>query len=367
MEKQMDQANQQSSVQAAADAMLGGGFMDSIDEEGSFEPENDDVVESPESEIEDEDQESDESDDQTEGEEAEESTEDDETEQTDDDAESDSDEEQFSFDTVEQLAENLGISEEELLGKLSTTITVDGQKEVVTLRDALDGRMKDADYRRKTSILANDRREFESSSKQEAEKVDYQHQVAANVLMVAEKQLKGEMQGMDELRHTDPVAWATKRADLIEREQSLQQLKQHAAQAYMQQKQERDEKDQNSKNERLSIERDSLMKLIPNFSDVKPKLEGYLSNSYGFSNDELGTVADHRLIDMARKAMLYDQQATKTEVAKKKVKLAPKMQKPTRAAPQNSSAAQQRKSAMGRAKKSGHINDAASAIESFLD
>jgi hypothetical protein len=359
----MDQANQQSSISAAAEAMLGGGILDSIDEQGVDTP-DEDVIESTDAEI--EDQESDESDDQTEGEESEESTDDDESEQSDDDAESDSEETQPEIETIEQLAETLGVSVEDMQDNLKVSVVVDGERQVVTLKEALGGYQKDADYRRKTSELASQRREFETTARQEAEKVDYQHQIAANVLMVAEKQLKGEMQGMDELRHTDPVAWATKRADLIDRDQQLQQLKQHAANAFMQQKQEREQNDQSTKQEQLAAERDSLMKLIPNFSDVKPKLEGYLSSSYGFSNDELGTVADHRLIDMARKAMLYDQQSTKTEVAKKKVKLAPKMQKPTKSEPQISSAVQQRKSAKARLKKSGHIRDAASALESFL-
>lgn len=363
----MDQANQQS-VQAAADAMLGSGILDSIDEQEVKAPAPQEPVgdlESHDEEVEDLDLE--ESEEEPDGDlDAEESDEEDEDEKTDEEAESDSDEEQFNFDTVEQLAENLGISVEEFLDKLKATITVDGQKEVVTLRDALNGRMKDADYRRKTSELANQRREFEQVAKQESEKVDYQHQVAANVLMVAEKQLLGEIQGLDALRESDPMAWTAKRADLIERQQQLTQLKQQAAQAYMQQKQEREHKDSEALQERLAVERDALLKLVPDFQNVKPKLEGYLSNSYGFTNDELGTVADHRLIDMARKAMLYDQQATKTEVAKKKVKLAPKMQKPSKAAPQRSAASEQARSAKARLKKSGHVRDAASAIEAYL-
>lgn len=360
----MDQANQQSTVQAAADAMLGSGFFDSIEEQGADAPEHDDVVKSPEAEIEEQD--SEESEDQPEGEELDESTDDDEAEQSDEEADSDSDEAQPEIETIEQLAETLGVSVEDMQDNLKVSVVVDGVKQVVTLKEALGGYQKDADYRRKTSELANQRREFETVAKQEAEKVDYQHQVAANVLSVAERQLMGEMQGMEELRHTDPVAWATKRADLIEKQQNLQQLKQQAAQAYMQQKQEREQHDQAARQEHLAAERDSLLKLIPDFTDVKPKLEGYLSNSYGFSNDELGTVADHRLIDMARKAMLYDQQSKKIEVAKKKVKLAPKMQKPTKSAPQPSAASEQRRSAKARLKKSGHVRDAASALESYL-
>ncbi len=364
----MDQANQQSTVQSAADAMLSSGIFDSGDDAPVQEAQA--PVGDLESQLEAEETEDldlEESDDQPEGDvEPEESEEDDEAEKSDEEADSDSDEEQFNFDTVEQLAENLGVSEEELLDKLKATITVDGQKEVVTLRDALNGRMKDADYRRKTSELANQRREFEQVARQESEKVDYQHQVAANVLSVAERQLLGEMQNMDALRESDPMAWTAKRADLIERQQQLQSLKQQAAQAYMQQKQEREHQDQQAKQERLEVERDALLKLVPDFQAVKPKLEGYLANSYGFSNDELGTVADHRLIDMARKAMLYDQQATKTEVAKKRVKLAPKMQKPAKGAPQRNAASEQARAATARLRKSGHINDAASAIESFL-
>lgn len=364
----MDQANQQS-VQAAADAMLGSGILDSIDEQEARAPAPQEPVGDLES-YEDEETEGldlEESEEEPEGDlDAEESDEEDEDEKTDEEAESDSDEAQFTFDTVDELAENLGISTDELLDKLKLKVKVQGQEEFVTLKEAAGGYQKDAYFRQETSKLAQERRESEQVAKQESEKVDYQHQVAANVLSVAERQLMGEMQNLDALRESDPMAWTAKRADLIERQQQLTQLKQQAAQAYMQQKQEREHKDSEALQERLAVERDALLKLVPDFQSVKPKLEGYLSNSYGFTNDELGTVADHRLIDMARKAMLYDQQATKTEVAKKKVKLAPKMQKPSKAAPQRSAASEQARSAKARLKKSGHVRDAASAIEAFL-
>lgn len=363
----MDQASQQS-VQAAADAMLGSGILDAEVPEtpeveaqapvGDLEYEEAEIEESEESEEEPEG-------DLEEGE-LEESEDDDDAEKSDEEADSESDEEQPNIETVEQLAETLGVAPDELQDNLKVTVTVDGESQVVTLKEALSGYQKDADYRRKTSELANQRREFQQIAKQEAEKVDYQHQVAANVLAVAERQLIGEMQNLDALRESDPMQWTAKRADLIERQQQLTQLKQQAAQAYYQQKQEREAQESEAQQERLAQERDALLKLVPDFANVAPKVTSYLNESYGFTAEELNGVADHRLIDMARKAWLYDQQAKKTEVAKKKVKQAPKMQKPAKAAPQRSAASEQRRNAKARLKKSGHIRDAASAIESFL-
>lgn len=361
----MDQANQQSTVQSAAEAMLGSGVIDSIIDDDTVEQEAEapqDAIE--DSEVEDQDLETEEE--QPEAEEVEESEEDEEAEKSDEEANSDSDEEQPEIETFDQLAETLGLSLEDMQDNLKVKVVIDGEEQAVTLKEALSGYQKDADYRRKTSELASQRREFEQIAKQEHEKVEYQHQVAANVLNVAENQLRGEMQNLDELRQTDPVAWATKRADLIEREHHLQALKQQAATAYMQQKQENEQKQAEARNEQLANERDSLLKLIPDFQDVKPKLEEYLSSSYGFTNEELGSVLDHRLVDMSRKAMLYDQQVKSANIAKKKVKAAPKMQKPTKPAAKLSPEREKLKAAKARLKKSGHVRDAASAMESFL-
>ncbi|WP_373089279.1 hypothetical protein [Zhongshania sp.] len=364
----MDQATPQSNntVSSAASALEQSGVLDSI--LGSEEPKQE--VES----VETEDKTTDEveldgetDDDSEEVEESEDTDQEDAELESEEGEETESDEEQITLESLDDLAKALEVSPDELLDTLKVNVTIDGEAQTVTLREAQAGYQKDADYRRKTSELAQQRREFETKAQQASQEVEYQHQVAANVLMQAEKQLLGELSAhsLQELRETDPSAWAAKYASLNQRQQEINQLKQQAAQAYQQQRQQLEQQQSEAMQQRMAEEMESLQKLIPDFKDVKPKLEGYLQSSYGFTPQDMSQVSDHRVIDLVRKAMLYDQQSQKVSTAKKKVKAKPKMQKPAKQAAPAPKADKLRVS-KSRLKKTGHVRDAASAIESLI-
>lgn len=369
----MDQASEQS-TEAAAQALLDGGHLDSFLGE-TPEPEQKDAPETEQAEAEQPEPEVSEVEtDDSDAVEDEDNEEDDDSEEVEaDEGESSDDEEQESNEQIEiesadQLAQALGVSTDDLLDNLRIDVVIDGERQSVTLRDAQAGYQKDADYRRKTSELATQRREFEQQAQQKHQEVEFQHQVAAQMLLYAEKQLAQEAdpQALAELRQSDPMAWTAKYAELTERKQQLQQLKQQAAQAYMQHTQQAEQEQKEKFDAKLAEEAEALQRLIPNFKEVKPQLEGYLSESYGYSPEDMGMVADHRIIDLARKAMLYDQQQAKAKEVKKKVKAAPKMQKPgKKAAPKNPQTEKLRVS-KSRLKKSGSLRDAASVFESFI-
>ena len=68
--------------------------------------------------------------------------------------------------TVEGLAEAIGISPQELSEHLKVTVKVDGKERVVTLAEAVKGHQLEADYRTKTSELAEARRSFAAQVEQ---------------------------------------------------------------------------------------------------------------------------------------------------------------------------------------------------------
>lgn len=362
----MDQAPAQS-VDSAVERMLDGGLIDSIlgtDEQDTQEPE------SQEQEIEETaddtetvatEEESEESD---EGETEEVAEDDSETAESDN---AESDEEQIEIDSIDSLTEALGVPKEELLDNLTIDVVIDGETQSVSLREAQAGYQKDADYRRKTGELAQQRRELESKHQESQQHIEYQHQIAANVFMAAQRQLIGEANSerMAQLRQTDPVQWTAERADLIERTEQFKALEQQAQQAYYQNKQLLEQQTAQTQQERLSQEAEALQKLVPNFREIKPDLDNYLAKDYGFSNEDLTQVADHRLVDLARKAMLYDKSQAKVQQLKPKIKKAPKTQKP---APKASKPGRSDKLKVAKSKlrKSGDVRDAASAIENFL-
>ncbi|WP_373092742.1 hypothetical protein [Zhongshania sp.] len=363
----MDQADLQSNtVSSAADALEQSGVLDSIlgTEEPRQEVETDEIEDATTDDVELDGETEDDSEDTEESEDTDEEEAELESEEGE---ETESDEEQITLESLDDLAKALEVSPDELLDTLKVNVTIDGEAQTVTLREAQAGYQKDADYRRKTSELAQQRREFETKAQKASQDIEYQHQVAANVLLQAEKQLLGDLNAhaISELRETDPSAWAAKYAALNQRQQEINQLKQQAAQAYQQQRQQLEQEQSETMQQRMAEEMEALQKLIPDFKDVKPKLEGYLQSSYGFTPEDMAQVADHRVIDLVRKAMLYDQQSQKVETAKKKVKVKPKMQKPAKqAAP--APKADKLKVSKSRLKKTGHIRDAASAIESLI-
>lgn len=280
-----------------------------------------------------------------------------------------SDEEQIELSSLDDLSKALEVSKDELLDNLQAEVVIDGETQTVTLKEALNGYQKDADYRRKTGELAQQRREFEAKAQERTQAQEYQHQIAAHVLSAAKRELLGELQSInfDELKQTDPTAWAAKYAALTERKQQLQQLEQQAHQAYEQSHQQIMQQNQAALQERLAEESRLLAERIPDFEQVKPKIAGYLSNDYGFTTEELSSVADHRLIEMAHKAMLFDQGQAKATKVKPKIKAAPKAsQKPAAKAKAVPAKVKAIKASRSKLKKSGHIRDAASAIENLL-
>ena len=349
----MDQAIEQSNtVDSAAKAMEQSGIIDSILGEDQGQPAEE--IQEPESE-----QEEDQAEDQ-----------DDSQEESDEpiDEPTDEEPEQVEIKSIDQLAENLGASKDDILDNLTLDVVIDGETRTVSLREAQKGYQLDADYRRKTAEVANQRREQEHKWQQEAQKVEQQHQLASQVLLHAERELYGELNSVNfaELQKTDPVEWATRYAQLQQRQQQIQSVKQQAQQAYIEHNREIQERQQKALQQRLQEEVQSLQTLIPNFKEVKPDLDDYLAKSYGFTNDELTTVIDHRLVDLARKAMLYDRLQGGKQQAVKAVKAKPKLtQKPGKSAPKDTRG-QRYKQAKAKARKTGHIRDAAAAIENLL-
>ena len=89
----------------------------------------------------------------------------------------------------------------------------------------------------------------------------------------------------------------------------------------------------------------------------KTKLVGYLTREGFAQNDVLGA-SDHRLIVMARKAMLFDELQVSSKAAMKKVAALPKVMKPGASKPQSQVSTEKLQQARARLQKSGSLDDA---------
>ena len=285
--------------------------------------------------------------------------------------ESDAEEEEsIEISTLDDLAKVMEKTPEELLSTLKATVKVNGKTEQVTLAELKAGYQKDSDYRQKTSELAEQRRAFEAEQTQVRSAIIAQINQAKQLMQTAESLVITPLDPaeMSQLRSKNPAEWAARIQEHNAKTQFVQNLKQAALQAQMQAEQQREALTREARTKKLSEEIEKVQQIPGWGEDLKNALDSYLIDQYGFTNEQLQEIADHRYVDIIRKAHLYDKLQTETDVAKKKVKQAPKMVKPNKFSIQNNISRKQSRieEAKNRLKKTGRRDDAARLIEQLL-
>jgi hypothetical protein len=193
-------------------------------------------------------------------------------------------------------------------------VKVAGQELDVTLDELKNGYSRDADYRRKTEELSYEKKQFMSES--EKQRQDYSSKLnELNQLMsVAQEQLNAEINSadLDKLYDEDPTEAARVERRLKRKQDKLNQAVQKT-QLEQQQQFESFLQDQQKK----------LTLKMPEFSDpakssqLKSNMRSYLT-SYGFNDQEIAQVYDHRIVMLVNDAMKYrNMQNSKPNLAKK--------------------------------------------------
>ncbi|MBP2311890.1 hypothetical protein [Azospirillum soli] len=164
------------------------------------------------------------------------------------------------------------------------------------------------------------------------------------------------------LAFSDPVAYTQQRAAHEAGVQRLQALMGHQEQLHQQAFAEQ----RAAAEQHLARERDALVQRIPEWKDPavakaeRGRIIGY-GRKLGFSDEELGSVADSRAVSVLRKAMLYDElQAKRPEIEAK----APPVQKvmPPGPAPARNAKATEAQRLKNRLTQTGAIEDAAALL-----
>ena len=253
-------------------------------------------------------------------------------------------------------------------GETFEVTLTDGTTASVTADELIKGYSREADYTRKTQRLAEERRTLEA---QTAEAGTQWQQKFADVdryftYLVENDPVLAEAMKTDmvKLAKEEPGEYTRIKAELEENGRRYQ--------AWMQQKEQWTAA---RLNERLPQERELLIQKIPDAADPakwKPEVEaimGYLT-AEGLKSEEVSGMAwDHRLLVIARKAMLYDRLSkARVETAKKLTTAAiPKIQKPgTRNVSAKSTEAERLDANLKRLKKSGSTEDAAAIFFDML-
>ena len=239
-------------------------------------------------------------------------------------------------------------------------VKVNGQEFDVTLDELRNGYSRDADYRQKTEELSNQRKQFQSES--EKQRQDYSQKLTElnQMMSIAQQQLNEEANQVDlEKLYEDDPSEAMRIEHRMKKKQ--EKLDQAMQKSQAEQKQQFDSflQDQQTK----------LVAKMPEFSDpqkasqLKASMKNTLTN-YGFNNQEIAQVYDHRIVMLVNDAMKYrNMQSSKPGLAKKILKPGKVLSSGVK---QNQSdvSLKAKREKLSRLKKSGSVKDAASI---FLD
>jgi hypothetical protein len=264
--------------------------------------------------------------------------------------------------TAEEQSEDDEESEEQDQPQ-TFTVKVDGKEVAVTLDELQKGYSRTQDYTRKTQQIAEVRKQVE----QETQAIRAERQQYAQLLGALQAQLQTSEPQVDleRLYHEDPIEWVRQKEVLRER-----QDKAYAIQAEQQRLSQLSQQEQQRAMEaHLESQKDALLAALPEWRDPKKaKAEKALvlesAKSVGFSDDDLKSVYDHRLVLLLRKAAMYDQMVSKRQGIKPVVNNGPRPAKPGAAGRVSTTTESTR--AKQRLAKTGRVDDAASAIELLL-
>lgn len=261
------------------------------------------------------------------------------------------------------------VSEEAQEEEAKYEIKVNGKPVEVTLDELMSGYQRDADYRRKTMELADERRLLEEEvnrAKSESDAVAKLRQDYATRLSEIENSMKPDANiDWAKLYETDPDEYHRKKIEVENKSKALETIKAERQRALQEQQQEQTK----VFNQYLEQQKKLLAEKEPEYVDpvkgegLRKDMTSYLKKE-GYSDQELNMMVDHRSFVIAKKAMLYDKMMN-SKVSAKQSKPVPKMVRSGTTKTINKDS-QQAKSLKSRLKQTGSMRDAANVLKQFL-
>ena len=285
----------------------------------------------------------------------------DEEDETEAEAEDEDSEDEEEVDADEESVEDDEETEDAELHE----VKVDGKEESVTLDELKGGYSRTATWTRKMQQLAEDRKVLEGELAQTRVARNKYGDQLANLSELIE-QASPSQPDWDKLRVENPDEYAIRYVEFQRHEESKKLAIEERERIVLESQQEF----QGQLAQKMVEEREKLELALPEWTDKetgtaeRQKLFDYLVSDYGYSQEQLSQVVDHRALLMARKAMLYDELDTKGRKAiagkkKKTVALKPGQPKPRM---RTKKSQKQAKAARKRLEKSGRIDDAANIL-----
>ena len=254
-------------------------------------------------------------------------------------------------------------------------VTVNGEEHEVTFDELLRGYSRQSDYTRKTQELSNDRKQMEELQKQynsevstiQAERQQYMeslNQIIANSSAGLDKFANVDWQS---LKDTDPIEYVTKKEEFREAQEKVQSMQQEQYNA----QHRHAEESKQLRSHILKEEHGKLSAALPEWGEpekqkkMATEIRDYAS-SQGFSAEEINSLVDHRSLLVLLKASKYDAMQT-ADVKSKKIKNKPRVIRAGKGRSSGDESKSKRTARMRRLQQSGHVRDATSLFEDFVE
>lgn len=259
---------------------------------------------------------------------------------------------------VAEKAERVEEAEETAEGDTQTAeptykVKINGEEVEVTLDELQKGYMMGRDYTQKTMSLAEQRKTVEAKIAE----IDSSLDDAKEIINLELEWFDSEE--AKELRQYDPDAYLKRFESIKGKAAKFEKLKAT-----------REAELTELVKERVAKEQELLRQKVPEWLDHAtvereyPKIAETMK-SLGFEQSDLENISDHRLLVMARKAMLYDQ-ITSQDISGKKVKSAPKSATPGSQKSSTETTDRKLKEMREKLRKKGDMQSAAAAIKSLV-
>ena len=242
-------------------------------------------------------------------------------------------------------------------------LKVNGQEIEVSLDELKAGYSRDSDYRQKTHNLGIEKRELDGQRESLRQTYDTRLSELNELIATADATVRQE-QGSEDLQklwEEDPTAAARLDYQMRQRNRQLDDVRNKAREAQTKQYEDF-----------LGTQRELAAQKIPEYNDPN-KADQFKINmrnslrGYGFNDQEIGQLADHRFLMVAKDAMSYKSLKDKKPIVQKKVANAPKVVKAGVAKSSTSSGREQIRNKINRLGKTGHLKDAQSAIMDMIN
>ena len=247
------------------------------------------------------------------------------------------------------------------------TVKIDGKDTEVTEDELLSGYSRQADYTRKSQVLAEQRKKMdEELAATQQERQQYQSQLEQFNLQADSKLEEFKSVDWTKLKEEDPMEYALKRDQYRE----LQENKRLVAEEQQNLAQKQQAEMQTKWNEELARQQEVMAQRLPEWNDPEkgPKLKQNIKSfalKKGFTEQEVDSLIDARSVDVLHKAMMYET-LLEAKISQKKAKVVPKVQKPGTPSTKSEVNSEKVKQTRARLKRSGRVDDAALAIKSLM-